>query len=702
MKNITKHILAISMAMFAILSCKEKTTNKNKTDSLILFDFEENFDETLVAAQDASYELIKTDSSNYLKVNSGFTIKEPGVVLKSSGARPWDLSEKYAVKADVTNLDDEAIQVEMFVGNDPDGLIRWYCSDYLDLKPGETRTITVPLAWSKWVHSPQLNIKGMRGTPGQLKADISKIQEITVNTRYSYKQNSFAIDNIRAEGNLEVRDTTDFMPFIDEYGMYKHGEWPGKMHSVEELKMAVSENTKILEANPGPENRSKYGGWTKGPKLDGTGFFRTEKLDGKWWMVDPDGYLFWSAGVNCVDSESVNGGITGRENYFEDIPKKEGKFEQFYNEGFPAGHGFYKDNNDYEMFNFYQLNLYKKHGDEWLNQFRDKANNRLRSWGLNTIGFVSDEGTIDRKKIPYVGSIWITDTPKILGSKGFWGKFHDVFDPAFKEAVKNSVARQKKGAGDPWCLGFFIDNELSWGALGSLSVGTLESPASQAAKQEFVRDLKKKYSSIDALNAVWETEHESWEDLLESTKAPAFKKAETDLLDFYSKIADTYFKIIHDELDVVAPGQNYLGCRFAWKNNAVVLGAGSKYLDIMSFNKYEYSVANVSLPKGIDAPILIGEFHFGSTDRGYYHPGVKVAKNQNHRGELYQEYINGALKNPLIVGAHWFQYLDQPLTGRFDGENYNVGLVDMYGNPHEELVEKMRETLYGMYEYRNE
>ncbi|MEM9869305.1 MAG: beta-agarase, partial [Bacteroidota bacterium] len=675
-------VLVIGMAMFVLLSCKNTASDEKTSEGYILFDFEEGIDKALVKAQDASYEWIKTDTSNYLKVNSGYTSKEPGVVLKSPENQPWDLNGKYAVKADVTNLDDKEIQVEMFVGNDPDGLIRWYCSDYLDLKPGQTRTITVPLAWSKWVHSPQLGIKGMRGVPGQLKTDIAKIQEITINTRYSYEDNAFAVDNIRAEGELEVRDTKDFKPFIDEFGMYKHDEWPGKMHSVEELKQAVVENSKVLEANPGPQDRSIYGGWAKGPKLEATGFFRTEKIDGKWWMVDPEGYLFWSAGVNCVDSRSVYTGITGREDYFEGLPKNEGEYAQFYIPGFAASHGFYKGKEDYEMFNFYQLNLYKKYGDEWLGQFQSTANDRLHSWGLNTIGFVSDEGAIDLQKTPYVGSIWITDTPKIEGSQGFWGKFHDVFDPQFNEAVRNSVERQKKGSGDPWCIGFFIDNELSWGALGSLSVGTLQSPASQAAKQEFVADLMKKYDTVEALNSVWGTQHGSWDALLESTEAPDFEKAEADLLDFYEKIADTYFKTVHDALDAVAPGQNYLGCRFAWKNNAVVLGAGSKYLDIMSFNKYEYGVANVSLPEGVDAPILIGEFHFGATDRGYFHLGVKAAKNQEHRGVLYEDYIESALKNPLIIGAHWFQYLDQPLTGRFDGENYNVGLVDEYDNPH--------------------
>jgi hypothetical protein len=42
---------------------------------------------------------------------------------------------------------------------------------------------------------------------------------------------------------------------------------------------------------------------------------------------------------------------------------------------------------------------------------------------------------------------------------------------------------------------------------------------------------------------------------------------------------------------------------------------------------------------------------------------------------------------PEIVGLHWFQYYDHPNGGREDGEDYNLGLVDITGRPYERLVE---------------
>lgn len=695
-KKIKTMFMAL-MVLIVLNSCKEKA----QPDTLVLFDFEDS-DTSLVKPQDASFELIESDKNNYIKVTNGFTIREPGVKLKSSKDKPWDLEGYYQVKADVSNVGSQSIQVELFVGNDPDGLIRWYCSDYVDLEPGESKTITVDLAWTPYAFDPQIEVNGLRGVPGKIKTDISKIDEMTFCSRYAAEENNFTIDNVRAVGRLEIKSPEGFFPFVDEFGQYMHGDWKNKMHSEEELQTAAKNEKEYLAKSKGPKDLGKYGGWTKGPKLEATGFFRTEKIDDKWWMVDPEGNLFWTAGLNCVASDAVFTGVSHREDYFKFLPEEDSKLGQFYAEGTHASHGFYQDKLPFKTYSFYQSNLYRKYGDDWLASFREMSHLRIKDWGMNTIGFVSDFGATRQHKTAYVGSVWIRNTPKIEGSEGFWGKFHDVFDPNFRVAVAESVASQKEGAGDPYCIGYFVDNELSWGLLGSLAVGALRSPASQPAKIAFIDDLKKKYVSIETLNQVWKTSHASWEALLESTDPPNEDLAKEDLVAFYENIADTYFRTINEELKRVAPNQNYLGCRFAWANNEVVLKTASKYIDIMSFNKYEYSVEKFSLPEGIDKPVMIGEFHFGALDRGSFHVGVKKAADQAERGQMYQDYVQGALRNPYIVGAHWFQYLDEPNTGRFDGENYNVGFIDICDNPYEELIEKVKETTYSMYEYRSQ
>ncbi len=681
-------------------SISEKQQPDAKSDEMMLFDFENAVDESSIVSEDATFKVLKNAAGSKLEVATDFNLSKPGVILHEPKGASWDLSGYYSVKADVTNVGDKEMQVEFYVGNDPDGLVKWFCSDYVDLKPNESKTITVYLAWSPWAFEPQIEVVGMRGVPGKIKTDLKAIKQVSFNTRYAVSKNKFTVDNVRAVGKLEMKDTTGFFPFVDKYGQYIHKDWKGKIHSDEELKKITAEESKNIAANPGPKDRNKFGGWTAGPQLKATGFFRTEKHNGKWWMVDPEGRLFWTNGVNCVSSDAPNTGVQYRESYFVSLPEEGSPLTQFYSESSWGDHGFYKDRKPYKAYNFYKANLHRKYGKKWLSEFQSLAHARLKNWGLNTIGFVSDLEAIAQQKTPYVGSVWITNTPKIQGSEGYWGPFHDVFDPKFRQIVNQSMQTQKNGAGDPWCIGYFVDNELSWGDVGSLAMGTLKSPASQPAKVEFVKDLKATYKEIGKLNESWKTNYASWDALLESITPPKFEDAKKDLTDFYEKIAHTYFKIIKEGLNTIAPKQNYLGCRFAWANNDVVLTAASKYMDIMSFNKYEYSVENISLPEGVDAPIMIGEFDFGALDRGHYHYGVKLAKDQAHRGALYQSYIEGALRNPLIVGAHWFQYNDEPFTARGDGENYNVGFVDICDNPYTELIDKVRETGYKLYEYR--
>lgn len=694
-------LFALSLCTLPIYfsSCDGSATT-SADDELVLLDFENDFDENLVQPQAATFRMVKNGNNHFLEVTNGTDHKEPGVVIKEPKSDPWNFTGYHQVKADVKNIGDELIQVEMFVGNDPDGLVRWYCSDYIDLEPNESGTITVDLAWTPWIHKPQLNIEGMRGAPGKIKTDLEAIDEITFCSRYAAQENTFTIDNIRAVGKVEVRDTAGFFPFIDEFGQYKHKDWKDKINSKADLKKQLAAEQADFKKYPSAPDRNQYGGWTAGPQLQATGWFRAEKHNGKWWMVDPEGRLFWSNGMNCVASNVGLSGILGREHYFEGLPSKKNPLVQFYDEGNWASHGFYKDKIPFTAYQFYQSNLYKKYGDDWLEQFRENVHTRFRSWGFNTIGNVSDMVANQMQKTPYTGTVWINGTPKIEGSEGFWGKFHDVFDPKFRQAVRNNMDNQKTGANDPWCIGFFVDNELSWGKIGSLSEGTLRSPATQPAKIEFVKDLKAKYKNIAALNAQWKTNHKSWDALLKSTNLPSRDAARSDLYDFYDKIAKTYFRIVKEELTRIAPNQYYLGCRFAWRNNDITLKAAAEYCDIVSFNKYEYSVERVGLPKGVDKPIMIGEFHFGALDRGKFHVGVKKAKNQQDRGEKYQAYIQGALRNPAIVGAHWFQYVDEATTGREDGENYNVGFVDIADTPYYELVKKARETTYSLYEYR--
>jgi len=305
------------------------------------------------------------------------------------------------------------------------------------------------------------------------------------------------------------------------------------------------------------------------------------------------------------------------------------------------------------------------------------------------------------RRTPYVGTVNVR-ARQIAGSSGYWGRFPDPFDPSFREALRRVLkAKQGREIGDPWCVGFFVDNELAWGTDLSLSLASLKSPADQPAKQRFVERLTARYQSVKRLNEVWGTSHLSWQALLESTAEPDQTRARADLTAFYTHIAERYFGIIRAELKRLAPHQLYLGCRFAWVNDRVARAA-ARFCDVIAYNRYDYSVRHFKLPQDLDRPVIIGEFHFGALDRGMFHTGLKSTRDQQDRAVKYRSYVLGALENPLIVGTHWFQYRDQATTGRGDGENYQIGFIDICDTPYPETIDACRQVGYDLYQYRME
>jgi hypothetical protein len=95
-------------------------------------------------------------------------------------------------------------------------------------------------------------------------------------------------------------------------------------------------------------------------------------------------------------------------------------------------------------------------------------------------------------------------------------------------------------------------------------------------------------------------------------------------------------------------------------------------------------------------PTLLGEFHFGTPGRGLG-AGLVQARDQRERGMAYKYYVEQAVANPSLLGVHWFQWLDQPVTGRPDGENYNIGYIDGTDRPHWDFVAGVQQAHQRLY-----
>ena len=495
-----------------------------------------------------------------------------------------------------------------------------------------------------------------------------------------------------------VAGPVPFFPFIDKYGQYKHADWPGKVYRDEDFAENNKRDKAEMAAHSGPAAWDLYGGWRNGPVHEKTGFFYPKKVDGKWWLIDPMGNLFWSYGVTGVHTSGKGGPVTGKESWFEELPDENGPYGKYWSRGNGARFMYYRDGSPWKAFSFGALNAERKYGPDNADARAESLHGRLRNWGFNTIGAWSSADLCFKRKTPYV--VVIHPAPLLLNH------MPDVFSDDYA-VVLNRRMDQEKGlsAGDPWCIGYFIDNELIWGPRPRASKivdGILAAPATAAAKKVLAADLMAKYKDIGQLNAAWNTSFPSWEAFMEPMKV-ADKPTDaylSDAGDFAMKFAERYFSTVRDAVKRVAPNQLYLGCRFNGHIDKAVIQLAAKYCDVISYNIYETPNGRLKQYDGVvDKPFIVGEF--GVATDPVQSPWQDSRKESGSRRDFMLKWLKEGVNNPALVGAHFFQFSDQPISGRSDGEALLRGFIDVTDTPHFDLVQVNREVGYRLYEIRS-
>lgn len=523
----------------------------------------------------------------------------------------------------------------------------------------------------------------------------------TVQLRYDAKgaDDVLLITQIAATGTGQA-GTPPFFPFIDELGQYVHADWPGKVEGPQQFEYWKNLEAKRLEEYKAPADWNEFGGWKQGPKQKATGFFYCTKVDGKWWLVDPSGCLFFSYGPTGVGFGD-HSPISFRESWFVKLPPRDGPFGRYYGKGENARYMYYQDKK-FDTFNFAEANLLRKYGDDYVTAICDISHKRMKSWGFNTIGNWSDDRIYALGKTPYVVAIHY--------GRLDLGHHHDVFDPGFQPALRQRMERERgKTAGDKWNIGYFVDNEMDWGPQAdgsSVARRALTMPAKQPAKVEFIKDLKNKYTDVAKLNEAWQTKYQSWEQLAEDKNPPKTddRNASPDYRAFGLKFAERYFTICRDEVKRVAPDNMYLGARFHGHIDGGLMRVAAKYCDAVGYNIYDANPASrLDQYLRIDCPILVGEW---GVESDYVQTPFRGAPEETRnwtpasRTRKLRAYMDRGMTHQLLVGAHFFQFVDQPLSGRPDGEATLRGFVNIADTPNFLLIEENRKIAESLYQAR--
>ena len=216
---------------------------------------------------------------------------------------------------------------------------------------------------------------------------------------------------------------------------------------------------------------------------------------------------------------------------------------------------------------------------------------------------------------------------------------------------------------DPYLLGYFIANEPPWPGRESLVVDViLERPPSaiQREAKAFLAD----------------------------GDTPERRKQ------FVYRAFEKYLQVINAAVRKHDPNHLNLGLRFGGSLPPAEMLRASAAFDVYSLNVYATSVDRESA--GGDLSRDRPADHCGriSLRRSGTGPGARPGAGSGSGGARSGlPILRGA--GGGVPGIHRLElvpWVDQPNTGRMDGENYNIGLVDVTDRPYCELIEAMKTT----------
>ncbi|AWB69122.1 agarase [Saccharobesus litoralis] len=751
-----------------------KSTSKKLTHDIMLFNFEDGKIPADVKIRNGKTTLTNKESaidgkhSLLVEVNTKDNSKA-GMALRPAKPYDWSMYEDFHLAFDLTNKGTESVQINLTMTDKSGG----FYTRGLVVPVGETATYYAKMDGHDqqdppWATKSEFNFaSGFRSNPvtwqsddrqvfsfwGNKRLDLSGITAISFGQSGLLSDRQFTIDNIRLRPNPEM-DENFLAGLIDKFGQNAKVDYPSKIQSDEHLAEVTAAELASLKGEP-MADRSRFHGWKNGPRYEATGYFRTQKVEGKWALIDPEGYLYFSTGIDIIRL-SNSSTMTGYDFDQNLIPKRtkdmtvaeddqplnpapvEARPTRFvanetrasvfnwlpdYDDELGNHFGYRRETQSGplkhgETYSFYSANLERKYGEtypeSYMDTWRSVTLRRMIDWGYTSLGNWSQQEYYGNNKIPFVAfADIIGDFGTLSSGFDFWHGVPDPYDPRFyvrSVAAAEHVAAQTNGT--PWCMGVFMDNEQSFGRQGSdetrygIVLNTLTRDAAKVhAKAAFTKILKAKYKNISNLNKAWNKNIASWDAFAKGIDAgintPAQSKDYSDLTYQYGV---KYFGTVNKALKSVLPNHLYLGSRLPkWGMPIEIIRAAAENSDIITYNLYEEGLAanEWDFLAEIDAPSLIGEFSFASSDQGHVHPGIVIAADQKDRGVKLKKYLHSIIDNPYFVGAHMFQYMDGPIAGRaYDGENYPTGIVSVTDVPYEHMVNAAKDVHQNLYQRR--
>lgn len=398
-----------------------------------------------------------------------------------------------------------------------------------------------------------------------------------------------------------------------------------------------------------PANQDKvsnYGGDVS-IKLKGTGFFRTEKIKGRWRIIDPDGYPFVVSAINSFRQGKS--------------PNNEKAFAQ-------------------------------KFGS--IEKWMSASIQNFQALGFNTAGSWSETAPIiqynktTEHPFAYTTQLnllsgYVREAVKKNPERKNMAVLSFILDEAFPVYCDEQTKKLAISKNDANLLGHFSDNEIAF----------------------MHTEFKDILLVADKTNKVY-TAAQQWikEKGIEEKTISKEQKEE-----FIGKLTGIYYKVVSSAIKKYDPNHLYIGSRLhsSAKNNKHIFASAEPYIDIISINYYGYWQPQqkhmAEWASWSSKPFFITEYYTKAEDAGM--PNISGAgwlvKTQTDRGIHYQNFCLELLRATNCVGWHWFRYQDNDpadLTADPSNNDSNKGIINTQYEVYEKLAEKMKKLNTNKYQ----
>lgn len=279
------------------------------------------------------------------------------------------------------------------------------------------------------------------------------------------------------------------------------------------------------------------------------------------------------------------------------------------------------------------------------------------------------------------------------------------YSPQWAATAEDAVRRQVIPLRDNRNLvGYFLDNELDWGDGGAGPGYYFDRlPADDPNRLQVLGVIRELWPTIADFNRDWGTDYESFTALQHTEALPAERgDAYGRLMGVWiERLARDYFALTTRLVRQYDPNHLILGVRYKGYAPREVVRASRNLTDVQSLNYYvadgrlDYDMFRMMTEESGGQPVMITEYAFHALDgRSGNRNNVGFAAqvpDQQARADGYRLFTTRLARVPWVIGADWFQWSDEPPSGRrMDGEDVNFGIVDVDDRIYETLADAVR------------